>query len=178
MEKSRKISKLCVLCIVLGVLSVATIVTLWAIALTDSSGVSAPWDKYRLPDTLKPDYYNLTLWPRLKPNAQGLYIFTGKSTVVFKCMKETDLILIHSNKLNYTKWEDGNLAKLSALGSIKAPTIKTSWLKETTQFLVVQLDDKLTAGESYKLYTEYVGELADDLAGFYRSEYEEDGVKK
>ncbi|KAL0968051.1 hypothetical protein UPYG_G00261660 [Umbra pygmaea] len=136
------------------------------------------WDKYRLPDTLKPDHYNLTLWPRLKPNAEGLYIFTGKSFVVFQCVKETDLILIHSNKLNYTKWEDGNLAKLSALGSIKAPTIKTTWLKETTQFLVVQLDGKLTAGESYKLYTEFVGELADDLGGFYRSEYEENGVKK
>uniref|UniRef100_A0A8C7N569 Aminopeptidase n=1 Tax=Oncorhynchus kisutch TaxID=8019 RepID=A0A8C7N569_ONCKI len=178
MEKSCKISKFFILCVVLGVLSVATIVTLWAIALTDSVEIVAPWDKYRLPDTLKPDHYNLTLWPRLTVNAQGLYIFTGKSYVVFQCVKETDLILIHSNKLNYTKWGDDHLAKLSALGSIPAPTIKKSWLQPTTQFLVLELNGKLAVGESYQLDTVFVGELADDLAGFYRSEYEEDGVKK
>lgn len=37
-----------------------------------------PWDKYRLPKTLVPDYYNVTLWPRLKKDpTTGLYIFTG-----------------------------------------------------------------------------------------------------
>ncbi len=36
-----------------------------------------PWDKYRLPDTLSPEYYNVTLWPRLVRNANGMYIFTG-----------------------------------------------------------------------------------------------------
>uniref|UniRef100_A0A6Q2XTA2 Aminopeptidase n=1 Tax=Esox lucius TaxID=8010 RepID=A0A6Q2XTA2_ESOLU len=178
MEKSRKISKLCILCIVLGMLSVATIVTLWSIALTDSRVVTAPWDIYRLPDTLKPDHYKLTLWPRLTANEQGLYIFTGKSYVVFQCVKETDLILIHSNKLNYTKWEGGQLAKLTALGNITAPTIKSSWLKETTQYLVMQLNGYLTVGEFYQMDTEFVGELADDLSGFYRSEYEENEVKK
>uniref|UniRef100_A0A673YR56 Aminopeptidase n=1 Tax=Salmo trutta TaxID=8032 RepID=A0A673YR56_SALTR len=137
-----------------------------------------PWDKYRLPDTLKPDHYNLTLWPRLTANAQGLYIFTGKSYVVFQCVKETDLILIHSNKLNYTKWADGHLAKLSALGSTPAPTIKKSWLQPTTQFLVLELNGKLAVGESYQLDTVFVGELADDLGGFYRSVYTEEGVEK
>uniref|UniRef100_A0A8C7TEK9 Aminopeptidase n=1 Tax=Oncorhynchus mykiss TaxID=8022 RepID=A0A8C7TEK9_ONCMY len=137
-----------------------------------------PWDKYRLPDTLKPDHYNLTLWPRLTVNAQGLYIFTGKSYVVFQCVKETDLILIHSNKLNYTKWEDDHLAKLSALGSTPAPTIKKSWLQPTTQFLVLELNGKLAVGESYQLDTVFVGELADDLGGFYRSVYTEEGEEK
>jgi aminopeptidase N len=137
-----------------------------------------PWDKYRLPDTLKPDHYNLTLWPRLTVNAQGLYIFTGKSYVVFQCVKETDLILIHSNKLNYTKWGDDHLAKLSALGSTPAPTIKKSWLQPTTQFLVLELNGKLAVGESYQLDTVFVGELADDLGGFYRSVYTEEGEEK
>uniref|UniRef100_A0A8C8M4U4 Aminopeptidase n=1 Tax=Oncorhynchus tshawytscha TaxID=74940 RepID=A0A8C8M4U4_ONCTS len=137
-----------------------------------------PWDKYRLPDTLKPDHYNLTLWPRLTVNAQDLYIFTGKSYVVFQCVKETDLILIHSNKLNYTKWGDDHLAKLSALGSTPAPTIKKSWLQPTTQFLVLELNGKLAVGESYQLDTVFVGELADDLGGFYRSVYTEEGEEK
>uniref|UniRef100_A0A8C7KEE1 Aminopeptidase n=1 Tax=Oncorhynchus kisutch TaxID=8019 RepID=A0A8C7KEE1_ONCKI len=137
-----------------------------------------PWDKYRLPDTLKPDHYNLTLWPRLTVNAQDLYIFTGNSYVVFQCVKETDLILIHSNKLNYTKWGDDHLAKLSALGSTPAPTIKKSWIQPTTQFLVLELNGKLAVGESYQLDTVFVGELADDLGGFYRSVYTEEGEEK
>lgn len=136
-----------------------------------------PWDHYRLPDSLVPVSYNVTLWPRLKPNAEGLYIFTGHSAVVFKCVKETDLIVIHSNKLKLTTFY-GHHAKLSGLGRATAPTIQRSWLVERTEYLVLQLQSRLTVGTSYVLYTEFQGELADDLEGFYRSEYIEDGVKK
>ncbi|GAA6225936.1 aminopeptidase N-like [Lates japonicus] len=136
-----------------------------------------PWDHYRLPDSLVPVSYNVTLWPRLEPNADGLYIFTGHSAVVFKCVKETDLIIIHSNKLNLTNFH-GHLAKLSGLGEVTAPAIQKSWLVVKTEFLVLQLRRRLAVGATYVLYTEFQGELADDLEGFYRSEYIEDGVKK
>uniref|UniRef100_W5LNK3 Aminopeptidase n=1 Tax=Astyanax mexicanus TaxID=7994 RepID=W5LNK3_ASTMX len=132
-----------------------------------------PWDKYRLPDTLLPDSYELTLWPRLEPDSRNIYIFTGSSSVVFRCVKDTDLILIHSNKLNLTADPS-----LTALGSTPAPTIKDYWMQVTTQYLVIQLNGTLKAGESYSLFTEFEGELADDLGGFYRSEYTESGVRK
>ena len=136
-----------------------------------------PWNRYRLPDSLMPETYNVTLWPRLEQDAQGMYIFTGSSTVIFRCLKETDLILIHSNKLELARFE-GAQAKLYAVDGSAAPTIKTTWLEEPTQYLVVQLNGKLTVEKSYEMFTEFRGELADDLAGFYRSEYYEDGVKK
>lgn len=63
-------------------------------------------------------------------------------------------------------------------GGGSAPSIKSSWLQHETQYLVIQLNSKLTEKHRYQLYTEFTGELADDLAGFYRSEYEEDGVRK
>ncbi|XP_067293180.1 aminopeptidase N [Pseudorasbora parva] len=171
-------TSMCVGCTLLGMASLATIIGLWTIQLLPSTGLPAePWNEYRLPDTLVPDYYNITLWPRLQPNIYGLFMFTGKSRVVFNCLKETDLILIHSNKLNLTS-TDGYLAKLSALGTTVAPSIQKTWLQETTQYLVIQLKGKLKAGELYELHTEFVGELADDLAGFYRSEYYENGEKK
>ncbi|KAL0155805.1 hypothetical protein M9458_050068 [Cirrhinus mrigala] len=158
--------------------SVATIVGLWTVQLLPSTEPTAePWNEYRLPDTLVPDYYNITLWPRLQPNDHGLFVFTGNSSVVFKCLKETNFILIHSNKLNLTSI-DGYLAKLSSLGSSVAPSIQKTWMQETTQYLVIELNSILKAGELYELYTEFVGELADDLAGFYRSEYDENGEKK
>ncbi|XP_051978901.1 aminopeptidase N-like isoform X2 [Xyrauchen texanus] len=133
-----------------------------------------PWDQWRLPQTLLPESYNVTLWPRLQPDPNlGVYYFTGMSSVVFKCVQETDLILIHSNKLRMTK-----NATLRALESITAPSIDSIWMQTKTQYMVIHLKANLTVGESYELYTEFSGELADDLGGFYRSEYEENGVKK
>lgn len=49
-------------------------------ATTPTSPSNQPWDKYRLPKTLVPKHYNVTLWPRLTRNTTtGLYIFTGKA---------------------------------------------------------------------------------------------------
>uniref|UniRef100_A0A8C2DPD7 Aminopeptidase n=1 Tax=Cyprinus carpio TaxID=7962 RepID=A0A8C2DPD7_CYPCA len=132
-----------------------------------------PWDQWRLPQTLSPQTYNVTLWPRLEPDPTGLYIFTGMSSVVFRCVEKTNLILIHSNKLNMTKHPT-----LIGLGSKPAPTIESIVMHTKTQYMAIHLKEELTAGESYELYTEFVGELADDLGGFYRSEYNENGVKK
>ncbi|XP_005989844.1 aminopeptidase N [Latimeria chalumnae] len=136
-----------------------------------------PWNQVRLPDSLTPIEYNVLLWPRLEVNSDGLYIFTGNSTVTFQCKKAVNLILIHSKKLNFTK-QNSFLASLSSPGVLPPPAIKETWLEESTEFLVVQLKHKLIAKKTYKLFTEFTGELADDLAGFYRSEYDEDGAKK
>ncbi|XP_047452850.1 aminopeptidase N-like [Mugil cephalus] len=139
-----------------------------------------PWDQYRLPKSLEPIHYDVTLWPRLKKNeTTGLFIFTGDSSVEFLCVEDTDLILIHSNKLNYTALDGGKLARLTSVpSSDPVPAIQSSWLQTETQYLVLQLDGKLLKGRKYRLYTEFTGELADDLGGFYRSEYVEDGVNK
>ncbi|KAM8895416.1 aminopeptidase N-like isoform 1-T3 [Spinachia spinachia] len=136
-----------------------------------------PWDHYRLPDSLVPVIYNVSLWPRLKPDANDLYVFTGRSSVVIRCVKETDLIIIHSNKLNLTSLH-GHHATLTGLGGASAPAVHRSWLVVKTEYLVIQLRSRLAVGASYVLYTEFTGELADDLEGFYRSEYTEDGVRK
>lgn len=136
-----------------------------------------PWQRYRLPDALRPVSYNVTLWPRLQPNHDQMYVFTGNSTVVFRCVKETDLILIHSNKLNLTMWEEHH-AVLRGLDGAPTPSLSRSWLEVPTQYLVVQLSGPLVAGSRYQLHTQFVGELADDLAGFYRSEYTMDEERK
>lgn len=103
-----------------------------------------------------------------------MIVLTGDSTVNFQCAKETSLILIHSNKLNYTMLGDF-YAQLSGPG---APTITQTFLHLETQFLVIRLSANLVVGNTYSLYTEFTGELSDDLGGFYRSEYMEDGQLK
>ena len=138
---------------------------------------SKPWNRYRLPTTLLPDSYRVTLRPYLTPNDNGLYIFTGSSTVRFTCKEPTDVIIIHSKKLNYTQ-HSGHLAVLTGVGGTQAPEIDRTELVLLTEYLVVHLKSSLEAGKTYEMETTFQGELADDLAGFYRSEYMDGNVKK
>ncbi|NXY39436.1 AMPN Aminopeptidase, partial [Pomatorhinus ruficollis] len=148
---------------------------------TTTSTTPAPnnaWNQWRLPTTLKPESYEVSLQPFLKPDANNMYIFKGNSSVVFMCEEATDLILIHSNKLNYTM-QGFFHARLQAEGGGTAPAIFNTWLETPTQYLVVQLASPLQRGQRYRLSSSFTGELADDLAGFYRSEYtDEDGNKQ
>ncbi|KAM8997885.1 aminopeptidase N isoform 2-T2 [Ara ararauna] len=135
------------------------------------------WDKWRLPTTLMPEFYEVTLQPFLTPDANNMYIFKGNSSVVFVCVEATDLILIHSKNLNYTL-QGSFHASLQAVDGSSVPPITRTWLQPTTQYLVVQLGSPLQQGQRYRLFSIFTGELADDLAGFYRSEYvDESGTK-
>uniref|UniRef100_A0A9L0JT02 Aminopeptidase n=1 Tax=Equus asinus TaxID=9793 RepID=A0A9L0JT02_EQUAS len=138
---------------------------------------SQPWNRYRLPQTLVPESYNVTLRPYLTPSEQGLYIFTGSSTVRFTCKEPTDVIIIHSKQLNYTTTEEHRVV-LRGVGGAQAPDIDRTELVELTQYLVVHLKGPLEAGSLYEMDTKFQGELADDLAGFYRSEYMDGDVRK
>ncbi|XP_065544673.1 aminopeptidase N [Lathamus discolor] len=136
------------------------------------------WDKWRLPTTLMPEFYEVTLQPFLTPDANNMYIFKGNSSVVFVCVEATDLILIHSKNLNYTL-QGSFHASLQAVDGSSVPPITRTWLQPTTQYLVVQLGSPLQQGQRYRLFSIFTGELADDLAGFYRSEYvDESGTNR
>ncbi|XP_014743328.1 PREDICTED: aminopeptidase N [Sturnus vulgaris] len=145
---------------------------------TTTPAPNNPWNRWRLPTTLKPESYKVFLQPFLTPDANNMYIFKGNSSVVFVCEEATDLILIHSNKLNYTM-QGSFHATLQAEDGGAVPAISRTWLETTTQYLVVQLSSPLQQGRRYQLSSSFTGELADDLAGFYRSEYtDESGTRQ
>ncbi|NXH15706.1 AMPN Aminopeptidase, partial [Bucco capensis] len=145
---------------------------------TTTPAPNNPWNRWRLPTALVPDFYEVTLQPFLEPEDNATYIFQGNSSVVFLCKEATDLILIHSNKLNYTM-QGSFHASLHAVDGSTVPSITNTWLETPTQYLVVQLGGQLQPGQRYRLFSSFTGELADDLAGFYRSEYvDELGIKR
>lgn len=193
MAKGFYISKaLGIVGIILGLAAVATIIALSVVYSqekqkqnlppvntttgpgTTTTQSNQPWDRWRLPDTLQPENYWVSLQPFLSPDSRGLYIFQGNSTVRFACRAPTNLILIHSKKLNYT-FQGNFLVSLKGVAGALTPSIRSTWLKTETEYLVVELSGSLQAGASYELHSTFTGELADDLAGFYRSEYVEDG---
>uniref|UniRef100_A0AAQ5X9A9 Aminopeptidase n=1 Tax=Amphiprion ocellaris TaxID=80972 RepID=A0AAQ5X9A9_AMPOC len=107
------------------------------------------------------------------------HVVPGESSVEFHCAEATNLILIHSHKLTYSPVSNGLLARLTAVNNgDTVPGIESVWLQNETQYLVVQLKGDLTKGNYYILETIFEGELADDLGGFYRSEYTENGAKE
>ncbi|NXC22681.1 AMPN Aminopeptidase, partial [Corythaeola cristata] len=155
-----------------------TTTTATTTAAPTTTASSNAWDQWRLPTTLLPESYEVTLQPFLTPDDNDMYIFKGNSSVIFVCVEATDLILIHSNELNYTL-QDSFLTSLEAVDGSSVPSISATWLETTTQYLVVQLDGPLEQGQRYRLFSIFTGELADDLAGFYRSEYtDEQGENK
>ncbi|NWY55925.1 AMPN Aminopeptidase, partial [Chionis minor] len=157
--------------------TVSTTVTIPTAATGTTATPNNPWNRWRLPTTLVPEYYEVTLQPFLTPDANNMYIFKGNSSVVFVCKNATDLILIHSNKLNYTLQKSFHTS-LQAVDGSSVPDISKTWLEPSTQYLVVQLASQLQEGQRYRLFSIFTGELADDLAGFYRSEYVESGTTK
>ncbi|XP_075715569.1 aminopeptidase Ey-like [Rhinoderma darwinii] len=126
------------------------------------------WDKYRLPVHLVPEHYDIDLRTILTKNNDGLYTFEGVSKAYFTCMSATQNVIIHSNKLNYSKVQltdenDNHIYSDKHFFAVK------------TNYLILPLNEQLQHHKKYILHTEFKGELADDLAGFYRSEYVEDG---
>ncbi|XP_039217944.1 aminopeptidase N [Crotalus tigris] len=135
-----------------------------------------PWDHMRLPKTLMPTFYTISLQPFLTGINPNFYIFKGNSTVDFQCKQPTDLILIHSKKLNYTL-QGAFLVSVTGV-DVTAPAIHSTWLEEKTEYLVVKLKENLQQNKNYQLHAVFTGELADDLAGFYRSAYTEGTATK
>ncbi|XP_015667388.1 aminopeptidase N [Protobothrops mucrosquamatus] len=136
-----------------------------------------PWDHFRLPKTLMPTFYTISLQPFLTEVGPNFYIFKGNSTVEFQCKQPTDLILIHSKKLNYTL-QGAFLVSLMGIDDANPPAIHNTWLEEKTEYLVVKLKGNLQQNKKYQLHAVFTGELADDLAGFYRSAYTEGTATK
>uniref|UniRef100_A0A673LAV0 Alanyl (membrane) aminopeptidase b n=1 Tax=Sinocyclocheilus rhinocerous TaxID=307959 RepID=A0A673LAV0_9TELE len=75
-------------------------------------------------------------------DATGLYIFRGLSSLVFRCVEKTNLILIHSNKLNMTLQP-----ALTALGSKPAPTIESIVMHTKTQYMAILYRSTINAGQ-------------------------------
>ncbi|CAK8674728.1 unnamed protein product [Clavelina lepadiformis] len=131
---------------------------------TSPSGPTGPWADVRLPKDLVPLHYVVDLQPNLEPVSTDYYVFNGTSSVDFTVKNATSYIIIHSNKLNYSEV----IVKEIETGMEQSSSFSTY---EPNQFLVVEMSTKLVVGKNYTLSTVFMGELADDLGGLYRSSY-------
>ncbi|XP_067276652.1 alanyl (membrane) aminopeptidase-like b [Pseudorasbora parva] len=129
----------------------------------------------RLPDNLIPESYKVVLQPYLYSAITNNYtnqsfVFTGNSTVRLRCMKDSKTIFLHVHKLNVTNVE------VRESDSNKKLSVKSYKIHHNeSNFLEIQLEKDVifTNGTYYDLFTNFEGELSEDLAGLYVSRYTE-----
>uniref|UniRef100_A0AAR2LK22 Aminopeptidase n=1 Tax=Pygocentrus nattereri TaxID=42514 RepID=A0AAR2LK22_PYGNA len=132
---------------------------------------TGPPPSLRLPDSLVPESYEIFLQPYLYvelPNATDQTpFFKGNSTVRFQCVKNTRSIFLHALQLNVTK--------VVVTHSVTGDNIgvgRTTLHEDESNFFEIQLKEVLIGnGSYYDLFTEFEGQLLDDLAGLYMSQY-------
>ncbi|XP_053557551.1 aminopeptidase Q [Bombina bombina] len=155
------------------------------------------WNNLRLPHHLVPVHYDLELWPRVIP-VDNEYPLSGQVNITIKCLEGTDIVLLHSYKLNFSRAElkllgkeeehyesvEGNSQQLQEGISTdtvkrgskpplvgKSVRIKSMWLSELHQYLVLELDGQLEAGSLYLLEFDYNGILCEGETGLQFIKY-------
>ncbi|EPS30528.1 hypothetical protein PDE_05480 [Penicillium oxalicum 114-2] len=116
-----------------------------------------------LPTNVKPVHYDLTLEPDFKT-----FKFSGTVTIDLQVNEDTDSISLNSNEIEiHTASVHHKGAVIESKGNVV--------INEDTQVATVQLKEALSAGSDAQLTLTFTGILNDNMAGFYRSSFQENG---
>lgn len=123
----------------------------------------------RLPTNVKPEKYYLKITPYLY---EGNFTFDGVVSVLLSAMNVTKEITFHGVELTihdvkFYEKEGGKL--IEVVKRIEDPP---------RHFQVLSLGSALEIGKQYVMNISFTGLLNDNLNGFYRSSYEDKGIKK
>jgi len=130
-------------------------------------------EEWRLPGTLRPSSYNIRLTPHLDVDD---FITYGSIEILVDCITDTDVIILNSAEVTM----DQSSIKIDEIGSKNSFTASRIEYQVNREIVTIGLEEgqMLTSGKQYKISMDFTAELNNDLRGFYRSTYEEDGVSK
>ncbi|XP_032687648.1 putative aminopeptidase-2 [Odontomachus brunneus] len=119
---------------------------------------------YRLPNTLYPEQYNITLAPYIEEG-----IFEGNVQIDIRVEKNTSAIFLNSYNLDIKHM---NVSRINSKDDSKDEEIPISnyTLNPYTQQLKIYLTEFINA-EKIKVNIEFNGTFNDKMQGFYRSSY-------
>lgn len=122
-----------------------------------TNGQVFPWDRMRLPTTIAPLHYDMTIHPNLTT-----LDFTGVVRIELDVMEDINTIIIHSKKMHIS-----NVLLLAPEG------VRTLKVLEYPRFhqLALLSDSVLTKGRKYEVQLEFAANLSDSFHGFYKSSY-------
>ncbi|XP_003386159.1 PREDICTED: glutamyl aminopeptidase-like isoform X1 [Amphimedon queenslandica] len=167
---SLKLSKRELICILIGgiIIIVAAIVfVIIAVVLSRSSGNGSPggsddkpWTNVRLPKTLTPALYRVSLDTDL-----NTFRVNGFVSVDISVNQSTDLVIFHA--------KDMTLNTVSLTKGVRGDQLGISrqFFYSDNDFYVIQLADSLDTNDNLQLNISFNYTLRDDLVGFYKSSY-------
>ena len=137
---------------------------------SESSEARAGGEEFRLPLTVTPEKYTITLTPDYKDYAT----FTGEVEILVTAKTNENTISLHYDNMTIesrtvTDIDDNELELVDDDNYNSTTNIYTLTLSSGT----------FTPENQYKINIKYSGHLLDDMAGFYRSSYTTaDGEKR
>jgi hypothetical protein len=105
------------------------------------------------------------------------FTFDGLVKINFWAKEATNLIRMHANDMTI---DEGSIMLTNKDTGEEVPVSGTVMAEpgDDRHFFDINLPSELTAGSNYTVSINFVGKLNDDMEGFYRSNYFEDGEEK
>ncbi|KAG7221274.1 hypothetical protein INR49_017339 [Caranx melampygus] len=122
-----------------------------------TNGQPFPWDRMRLPKTVSPIHYDLSIHPNLTT-----FDFTGVARIELDVHEDTSVIILHAKQMQIS-----NVVLLAPEG------VRPLQVLEYPRFhqLALLSDSVLTKGRKYEVQLEFAANLSDSYHGFYKSSY-------
>ncbi|XP_047197366.1 endoplasmic reticulum aminopeptidase 1b [Hippoglossus stenolepis] len=122
-----------------------------------TNGQPFPWDRMRLPKTIYPLHYDLTIHPNLTT-----LDFTGLVRIELDVLEDTSMIVLHAKQM-----------QISHVMLLAPEGVRPLRVLEYPHFhqLALQSDSVLTKGRKYEVQLEFAANLSDSFHGFYKSSY-------
>jgi aminopeptidase N len=120
----------------------------------------------RLPRSIKPISYDVVIVPYLSGEN---FTFDGDVIIKIKVNENCKNITLHSTMLKIHR----NLTTIQKIteNENQSVNIKNQFFVEPKQFLVIETEEELEREQNYTLKISYVGQIRDNLQGFYKSSY-------
>lgn len=122
-----------------------------------TNGQPFPWDRMRLPKTVFPIHYDLSIHPNLTT-----FDFTGVARIELDVHEDTSVVILHAKQMQIS-----NVVLLAPEG------VRPLQVLEYPRFhqLALLSDSVLTKGRKYEVQLEFAANLSDSYHGFYKSSY-------
>uniref|UniRef100_A0A9J7YHC3 Aminopeptidase n=1 Tax=Cyprinus carpio carpio TaxID=630221 RepID=A0A9J7YHC3_CYPCA len=143
----------CLCCLTFAVLFCGLVVGNHA----DTNALPFPWDKIRLPETVKPQNYDLLIHPNLTS-----LTFTGVLQILLEVEQDTRAIVLHSKNLQ--------ISKAQLLGSTHPRDLQVSEFEAYEQIALFSDGFTFEKG-NHVVHLEFYANLSDSFHGFYKGRY-------
>lgn len=122
-----------------------------------TNGQPFPWDRMRLPKTVLPLHYDLSIHPNLTT-----LDFSGLARIQLDVQEDTSVVVLHSNQLQ--------ISEALLLGPDGARPLQVLEYPRFHQLALVS-DSLLTRGRKYEVQLGFAAKLSDSFHGFYKGSY-------